>query len=32
LIALAPVQAAAATLDDTTTEFTVGSPLPPLWQ
>jgi len=32
LIALAPVQAAAATLDDTATEFTVGSPLPPLWQ
>jgi len=32
LIALAPVQAAAATLDDTTTEFAVGSPLPPLWQ
>lgn len=31
LIALAPVQAAAATLDDTTTEFAVGSPLPPLW-
>jgi 3-methylfumaryl-CoA hydratase len=32
LIALAQVQAAAATLDDTTTEFAVGSPLPPLWQ
>jgi 3-methylfumaryl-CoA hydratase len=32
LIALAPVQAAAATLDDTTTEFVSGSPLPPLWQ
>jgi len=32
LIALGPVQAAAATLDDTTTEFAVGSPLPPLWQ
>jgi 3-methylfumaryl-CoA hydratase len=32
LIALAPVQAAAAMLDDTTTEFAVGSPLPPLWQ
>jgi 3-methylfumaryl-CoA hydratase len=32
LIALAPVQAAAATLDDTTTEFAVGAPLPPLWQ
>jgi 3-methylfumaryl-CoA hydratase len=32
LIALAPIQAAAATLDDTTTEFAVGSPLPPLWQ
>src|SRR5215470_1677056 len=32
LIALAPVLAAAATLDDTTTEFAVGSPLPPLWQ
>jgi 3-methylfumaryl-CoA hydratase len=32
LIALAPVQAAAASLDDTTTEFAVGSPLPPLWQ
>jgi 3-methylfumaryl-CoA hydratase len=31
LIALAPVQAAAATLDDTT-EFAAGSPLPPLWQ
>jgi 3-methylfumaryl-CoA hydratase len=31
LIALAPVQAAAATLDVTTTEFAVGSPLPPLW-
>ena len=32
LMALAPVQAAAATLDDTTTEFVPGSPLPPLWQ
>ena len=32
LMALAPVQAAAATLDDTTTEFALGSPLPPLWQ
>jgi 3-methylfumaryl-CoA hydratase len=32
LIALGPVQAAAAMLDDTTTEFAVGSPLPPLWQ
>jgi len=32
LLTLAPVQAAAATLDDTTTEFAVGSPLPPLWQ
>jgi 3-methylfumaryl-CoA hydratase len=32
LIALAPVRAAAATLDDTTTEFVPGSPLPPLWQ
>jgi 3-methylfumaryl-CoA hydratase len=32
LIALAPVQAAAATLDDTSTEFAVGSPLPALWQ
>jgi 3-methylfumaryl-CoA hydratase len=32
LIALAPVQAAAAMLDDTTTEFAPGSPLPPLWQ
>ena len=32
LIALAPVQAAAAMLDDTTTEFVLGSPLPPLWQ
>jgi 3-methylfumaryl-CoA hydratase len=32
LIALAPVQAAAATLDNTTTEFAVGSALPPLWQ
>jgi 3-methylfumaryl-CoA hydratase len=31
LIALAPVQAAAATLDDTTTEFQPGSQLPPLW-
>jgi 3-methylfumaryl-CoA hydratase len=32
LIALAPVQAAAAALDDTVTEFAEGSPLPPLWQ
>src|SRR5208282_6631063 len=32
LIALAPVQAVAAMLDDTTTEFVGGSPLPPLWQ
>jgi 3-methylfumaryl-CoA hydratase len=32
LIALAPVQAAAAILDDPTTEFAAGSPLPPLWQ
>jgi 3-methylfumaryl-CoA hydratase len=32
LIAVASVQAAAATLDDTTTEFALGSPLPPLWQ
>src|SRR6516225_310130 len=32
LIALSPVQAAAAVLDDTATEFAVGSPLPPLWQ
>jgi 3-methylfumaryl-CoA hydratase len=32
LIALATVQAAAATLDHTTTEFALGSPLPPLWQ
>ncbi|MGO9597616.1 MAG: MaoC family dehydratase N-terminal domain-containing protein [Isosphaeraceae bacterium] len=31
LIALAPVEAAAATLDDTTTEFVPGSQLPPLW-
>jgi 3-methylfumaryl-CoA hydratase len=31
-IALAPVQAAAAMLDDTTAEFGEGSPLPPLWQ
>jgi 3-methylfumaryl-CoA hydratase len=31
LIALASVQAAAAMLDDTTTEFAAGSPLPPLW-
>jgi len=31
-MALAPVQAAAAMLDDTTTEFVPGSPLPPLWQ
>jgi 3-methylfumaryl-CoA hydratase len=32
LITLAPVRAAAATLDDTTTGFGPGSPLPPLWQ
>jgi 3-methylfumaryl-CoA hydratase len=31
-IALAPVQAAAATLEDATTVFGAGSPLPPLWQ
>jgi len=31
LIALAPVQAAAAMLDDTSAEYTTGSPLPPLW-
>src|SRR5262249_51073727 len=31
-IALAPVQAAAAMLDDTATEFAAGSALPPLWQ
>jgi 3-methylfumaryl-CoA hydratase len=31
LIALAPVQTAAATLDDATTEFALGSALPPLW-
>ncbi|MGO9471670.1 MAG: acyl-CoA dehydrogenase [Isosphaeraceae bacterium] len=31
LIALAPVQAAAAMLDDVSTEYTTGSPLPPLW-
>jgi 3-methylfumaryl-CoA hydratase len=31
LIALAPVQAAAATLDDTTSAFAAGSGLPPLW-
>jgi 3-methylfumaryl-CoA hydratase len=31
LIALAPVQAAAAMLDDTATEFAAGSELPPLW-
>lgn len=30
-ISLATVQAAAATLDDTTTPFAAGSPLPPLW-
>jgi 3-methylfumaryl-CoA hydratase len=30
-ITLAPVQAAAAVLDDTTTPFAVGSHLPPLW-
>jgi len=32
LIELAPVQAAAALLDDTATDFVAGSPLPPLWQ
>lgn len=32
LISLAPVQAAAATLDDTVSEFAAGSSLPPLWQ
>jgi 3-methylfumaryl-CoA hydratase len=32
LIAPGPARAAAATLDDTTTEFGPGSPLPPLWQ
>jgi 3-methylfumaryl-CoA hydratase len=31
LIAPAPVEAVAATLDDTTTEFGPGCPLPPLW-
>ncbi len=31
LISLAPVQAAAATLDDTSTEFMTGSALPALW-
>jgi len=31
LIALAPVQAAAAMLDDTRAEYANGSPLPPLW-
>ncbi len=31
LIALAPVKAAAAMLDDTSAEYTIGSPLPPLW-
>ncbi len=31
LIALAPVEAAAATLDDSITKFAPGSPLPPLW-
>jgi len=31
LIALAPVQAAAAMLDDLSTDHTTGSPLPPLW-
>jgi 3-methylfumaryl-CoA hydratase len=30
-ITLAPVEAAAATLDDTTTPFAIGSHLPPLW-
>ena len=30
-ITLAPVAAAAATLDDTTTPFAIGSHLPPLW-
>ncbi|HMB05319.1 MAG TPA: MaoC family dehydratase N-terminal domain-containing protein [Isosphaeraceae bacterium] len=32
MIAPAPAQAAAAMLDDPTTEFVPGSPLPPLWQ
>jgi 3-methylfumaryl-CoA hydratase len=32
LIALAPVQAAAATLDKSPTEFVGGAALPPLWQ
>jgi 3-methylfumaryl-CoA hydratase len=31
LIAPAPAQAAAAMLDDISTEYTTGSPLPPLW-
>jgi 3-methylfumaryl-CoA hydratase len=31
LIAVAPLQATAATLDDTTTELAPGSALPPLW-
>ena len=31
VIALSPVRAAAATLDDSTTRFAPGSPLPPLW-
>ncbi len=31
LIALAPVQCAAAMLDDASTQYTIGSPLPPLW-
>jgi 3-methylfumaryl-CoA hydratase len=30
-IDLAPVRATAATLDDTTTAFAPGVPLPPLW-
>ena len=30
-IALAPVQATAATLDDATTVFAPGSAVPPLW-
>jgi len=31
-LALAPALAAAATLDDTATQFAAGTPLPPLWQ
>ncbi len=31
-LALAPALAAAATFDDTTTQFVAGSALPPLWQ